>query len=185
MSQRSKAVKKWRKNAKLRLIRAFGGRCCVCGYDKCAEVFEFHHLNPSEKEITWGQMRSNIKGWNLIIVEMRKCIMVCSNCHKEIHAGVTTVPPNAPRFDESLSNYQEQERLKFFDSCPICGKTKRISTKTCSHKCSAKRRAIVDWSTVDVIALVNEYKTFEAVGDLFGITGAAVSRAFRKANENR
>lgn len=62
-----------------------GGKCFKCGYNKCQEALEFHHLNPSEKD-------KNIS--NLIRIslaraekEAEKCILVCANCHREIHNG--------------------------------------------------------------------------------------------------
>ena len=60
-----------------------GNKCSVCGYDKCSEALEFHHKNPETKEF-------NISGfhclsWEKIQEELDKCILVCSNCHREIH----------------------------------------------------------------------------------------------------
>lgn len=60
-----------------------GGKCFKCGYDKCQAAFDFHHLNPKEKDLDWKKMRS----WKLeeIKKELDKCILVCRNCHSEIH----------------------------------------------------------------------------------------------------
>lgn len=49
MSIKSEYVKKWRKTAKLRIIEAMGGECCICGYKKCPEALALHHLDPSKK----------------------------------------------------------------------------------------------------------------------------------------
>jgi len=61
-----------------------GGCCSRCGYNKCLDALEFHHLDPSTKEFDWAKlkMRSN----KAISLELSKCILVCSNCHREIHA---------------------------------------------------------------------------------------------------
>lgn len=65
----------------------FGGKCKVCGYDKCHNALEFHHLDPSIKEESPSALRcvTNKKRWK---DELSKCILVCSNCHREIHAGL-------------------------------------------------------------------------------------------------
>lgn len=176
MSKNSEAVKRWRRNAKARLIRGFGGSCCLCGYNKCDDVFEFHHLDPSHKETHWGAMRSSITGWNNIVLEMVKCVMLCSNCHKEVHAGAAEVPITAPRLTLDAVNYRDDERSNDYDACGVCGEQKLKNRKTCSQKCAASRRMKVDWNGHDLPALVLQHGSYEAVGDLFGVTGAAVSR---------
>ncbi len=62
-----------------------GGKCEKCGYSKCLSALEFHHVNPKEKDprfIHWKNF-SDIK----IQKELDGCILVCSNCHREIHYG--------------------------------------------------------------------------------------------------
>ena len=72
----------WRQRAKLKLIEYKGGKCERCGYNKCHVALEFHHLNPDEKDFTISG-----KSWSFerLKKEVDKCILVCSNCHKEIH----------------------------------------------------------------------------------------------------
>lgn len=180
MSKGSEAVKKWRQLAKKRLIRAFGGSCCICGYNKCDEVLEFHHLDPSTKETSWGAIRGNIKSWNRILEEMRKCVMVCSNCHKEVHAKFTTIPLNAPRLDEVLADYRAEERKLVYSACPICNKPKLNRYKTCSPICARTNQKNVDWDNHNIIELLNIHKTYTAVGDLLGVSAAAVSRKLKQ-----
>lgn len=81
-------VKTRRANTKEKLIKYKGGKCEICGYDKCNQALEFHHVNPEEKSFTISQ--SNIyKNLTILKQEVDKCILVCANCHREIHAGVT------------------------------------------------------------------------------------------------
>lgn len=63
-----------------------GGKCLSCNYDKYQGALEFHHLNPNEKEFNISQ----IKSFSLADIkeELDKCILLCSNCHKEIHANL-------------------------------------------------------------------------------------------------
>lgn len=182
MSKNSEAVKRWRRNAKSRLIKAFGGSCSICGYCKCNDVMEFHHLDPSTKETSWGQIRGSIKSWESIVEEMQKCVMLCSNCHKEVHAGISQIPENASRLDLQATNYKAIEKQNMMDNCPHCGNLKKKQSKTCGNiRCVSKRPVKkVDWSVVDVVSLVKEYKSFEAAGDVLGVSGAAVSRQWRK-----
>ena len=73
-----------RRSMKLQAIKLLGGKCCKCGYNKCVDALEFHHQNPYEKEFKLGS--GNTMSWKEYKAEALKCILVCSNCHKEIHS---------------------------------------------------------------------------------------------------
>lgn len=180
MSKGSEAVKRWRRNTKTRAVESMGGECCVCGYNKCQDAMEFHHLNPSEKEAHFGQIRGNIKGWNTIVQELRKCVLLCSNCHKEFHAGLIALPDNPPRFDEKFADYKSLQVPDLMEPCPICGGDKPKHQRTCSYKCAAKLRGSIDWSNIDVVGLLQEHGSFEAVGRELNCSGAAVHRRHKK-----
>ena len=62
-----------------------GSKCEKCGYNKCSEALEFHHKNPEEKDFNLSD-RNLILDWQEIKKELDKCILVCANCHREIHA---------------------------------------------------------------------------------------------------
>lgn len=61
----------------------YGGKCVKCGYNKCLDALEFHHIDPTEKEFHLGDKR----GFSIdkLKKELDKCILVCRNCHTEIH----------------------------------------------------------------------------------------------------
>lgn len=69
---------------KLQAVKILGGKCSICGYDKCIDALEFHHENPDKKEFKLGS--GNTISWKEYKKEALKCILVCSNCHKEIHS---------------------------------------------------------------------------------------------------
>lgn len=75
-----------RRSMKLQAIKLLGGKCCKCGYDKCVDALEFHHENQDDKEFKLGS--GNTMSWKDYKSEAMKCILVCSNCHKEIHAKI-------------------------------------------------------------------------------------------------
>lgn len=78
------AVNKRRKLLKTLAIEHKGGKCEKCGYDKCPGALQFHHLNPSTK--SFGISTSGTtKSWKRIMEELNKCIMLCANCHAEVH----------------------------------------------------------------------------------------------------
>lgn len=78
------AVTKRRRKLKEELVNYKGGKCEICGYDKCISALEFHHNNPNEKEFAIGE-KGKTRSLEILKKEVDKCILVCSNCHKEIH----------------------------------------------------------------------------------------------------
>lgn len=68
---------------KERAVKYKGGCCSRCGYDKCIKALTFHHKDPSKKDFQISGNHS--RKWKVIKKELDKCILVCSNCHIEIH----------------------------------------------------------------------------------------------------
>lgn len=94
LSCRSEAVARRRRKVKDTLVEEAGGACCLCGYSRCARALHFHHLDPATKRFGLGQ-----GGWSRGIAtlreEARKCVLLCSNCHAEVEAGIVAIPPDA------------------------------------------------------------------------------------------
>ena len=65
-------------------IKRKGGKCEKCGYDKCIAALNFHHLDPNEKEFGLAQ-NGTVHTWEEFWEEAQKCIVLCANCHAEIH----------------------------------------------------------------------------------------------------
>lgn len=65
-----------------------GGVCVKCGYNRCNSALEFHHLNPNEKDFSLSQKKQT-RFNDEIKRELDKCILVCANCHREIHSEHT------------------------------------------------------------------------------------------------
>lgn len=80
-------VTKRREKIKDMAIKYKGGKCQCCGYDKYKGALEFHHLNPEEKDFAISE-KGYTRSFEKVKKELDKCILVCSNCHKEIHAGL-------------------------------------------------------------------------------------------------
>ncbi len=74
-----------RARMKTKAIEYKGGKCEKCGYDKCERALAFHHIDPTQKEF---QLSRTSYGWEKMKVELDKCILVCCNCHMEIHEEI-------------------------------------------------------------------------------------------------
>lgn len=65
------------------LVKYKGGKCEACGYDKCNSALDFHHTDESDKEFGISERLTN--SIESLKKEADKCILLCSNCHREHH----------------------------------------------------------------------------------------------------
>ena len=70
---------------KLALIEMMGGKCEICGYDKNVSGFDFHHKDGFEKSFEIKVQHLNYKSDDEILEEAVKCMLLCANCHRELH----------------------------------------------------------------------------------------------------
>lgn len=59
-------------------------KCAKCG-DNRGYVLDYHHIDPSEKENTIARMTSNNYELDKVYDEIKKCVVLCANCHREFH----------------------------------------------------------------------------------------------------
>lgn len=177
MSISSNRVKEWRHRSKQRMVESMGGKCQCCGYNACKEALAFHHIDPTHKELAFGSLRANPKTWEKVVEELKKCILVCHNCHSEIHAGVREVPKLFTKFDESFADYKQLKTE--YDECPACGTNKPKSNKFCSPKCASTNRRKVDWDSINVIELLKEHGITE-LEKILGVSNAAIYKQRNK-----
>ncbi len=84
--RKTEADRRWqqkaRKERKQKLIDLLGGQCSKCGYKRCNAALDFHHLEDKNFGISnFGLCRS----WEKLVKEVKKCILLCKNCHTEMH----------------------------------------------------------------------------------------------------
>lgn len=75
------------------LIESLGGRCSSCGYNRCPAAFDFHHPDPSKKDITWSSLRRKTPEVALAQLKQEEVVLLCSNCHREEHYKGSPLPP--------------------------------------------------------------------------------------------
>ena len=75
------------KRVKIKMIKYKGGKCEQCSLtleESHYSVFDFHHINPKEKDINFRRIKS--QKWEKIKNEIDQCMLLCSNCHRIIHS---------------------------------------------------------------------------------------------------
>ena len=68
-----------------------GGKCMLCDYNRCSDALEFHHKNSSKKEFSVSQSGLT-RSWERVKNEIDKCVLVCANCHRELHNNIRSLP---------------------------------------------------------------------------------------------
>ena len=88
---RMERVSQRRRKMKLLLVAEAGGRCALCGYDRCVGALHFHHVDPSSKRFHLS-MQGATRSLAAARAEMEKCTLLCANCHAEVESGLVTLP---------------------------------------------------------------------------------------------
>jgi len=86
------AVSKRRRRLKEMAVNMKGSKCEICGYNRYIGALDFHHLDETKKDFGLS-MRGLTRSWGAIQKEIEKCILVCANCHREIHGEI--IKPNS------------------------------------------------------------------------------------------
>lgn len=81
-----KAVYARRKKVRAMAVAHKGGKCERCGYDRCIDALEFHHHDPAQKDFSISA-KGYTRSWRKVLEELDKCVMLCANCHRELHAS--------------------------------------------------------------------------------------------------
>ena len=176
----------WRKIIKHRIVESFGNKCICCGqsFDDCC--YDIHHLNPEEKNFTISNSNFNgAKSWLKIRDELKKCVLVCANCHRLIHNNKINNPTysnfNEDYYDWDLTNYKQvNSNLESLDIdsqdyiCPQCGGIKSPKSKVCA-KCSALNQRQFEVSREELKELIRS-TPFEQIGKMFNVSGNAIKK---------
>ena len=195
-SRGSKVYRCWivseaRRKMKQRAVAYKGGKCERCGYDKSYAALEFHHRDPAQKDFSLAS--KHYRRWERVVVELDKCMLLCSNCHAEEHASLRQkrlseqarqarleVPSRVFLGDDS----QPRQDKGIARTCPQCGKPFRVtpcrlaaSPDPCrSETCAALRQQKADWPGDERLAkLVWEHPVRE-IASALGVSDVAVKK---------
>ena len=188
MSRLSENVKAWRKRTKERMVEAFGGKCCLCSKEHPSELFDFHHIDPKTKKFSLGAARGSITSWANLVKELKKCVMLCANCHRLVEYGYAEVPSDAPRFHKSFENYDPAKEVlpKYANhNCPVCGSNKVLRRNTyCSSRCAGiAGNLIKNKPPIKEIKKLVKDNGWEKTGHMFGVTESTVRHWVARAKD--
>ena len=163
------------KRRKENLIKVFDSKCCICGFDKWQSALEFHHVNPEEKDFSLTT-NSTTKAIEKQLAEMKKCILVCSNCHRGIHSNILTVPENWKDFyndDIAQQLIEDTQAKKYY--CITCGKEKSKNGIYCAE-CAKKFQRKTDRPDRETLKYLIRNKPFKQIGLDYNVSDNAVRK---------
>lgn len=70
---------------KMEIVESLGGKCSSCGYNKNLSALVFHHQDPKRKSFKLDTRSLSNRKFSQITNELKKCTLLCHNCHSEIH----------------------------------------------------------------------------------------------------
>lgn len=86
------------------LIEHLGPGCMVCKYSRCLRNLTFHHMVEETKEFGLCEREFSMK-WDVLLHEAKKCVVLCHNCHGEVHEGLIQVNDEHMRVLDLLKSF--------------------------------------------------------------------------------
>jgi len=173
-------LKQFRKERKEDIRKIMGDKCCICGYDRCDQSLDLHHIDPKEKEFNVGKILN--RNWSKIVFELQKCVLVCKNCHHEIHAGYIN-----PKLKTSFNNDIAIEitkrinanKAKHINHCIECGNVISYGANRCK-KCGYETKQKIKYPPKEELEKLICKFGFVGTGRLLGVSDNAIRKRCKK-----
>jgi hypothetical protein len=164
------------------LIILRGGKCSECGYDKNFSALEFHHLNPNEKDFPLDSRRLSNTSIDKLMAEVNKCVLLCSNCHRERHNPELSLENVKHKLLNLESEHISVHRKIKKKKCKYCGgEFENIKGKLyCSDACREKDKNYPSYK--EVTQKYSEFGSWADVARFFNITPKIITH-IRKINK--
>lgn len=67
-------------------VEMLGNKCLDCQQQYPLACYDFHHIDPTQKDYNPYIVLS--RKYEIFLTEIKKCILLCANCHRLRHYGV-------------------------------------------------------------------------------------------------
>ena len=169
-----------RAKTKRLIVEYAGGKCAICGYSRCMRALIFHHPDPTQKEFPIASFLCC--ALNTLKNEIDKCVLLCSNCHAEIHDGLISLPDVLPHSNRSLSDEFKPKRAPCF--CVDCGKRISFSSHRC-RRCESLTRlgksTKIIWPPLEELLELLSHTPRTNIAKQLGVSDTAVRKHIQKS----
>lgn len=156
-------------------VAYLGGECENCGYNKCVEALDFHHIDPTKKDFS---IASEGTSWKKVQPELDKCKLLCATCHRELHWEAKKHKM------EYLLDYRFIDERVITIKCKGCKKemTGFPSQLTiyCSVKCSNIGRRKIEYPSLDELLTMLKTTPYIHVSSKLGVSDNAIRKHLKR-----
>jgi predicted nucleic acid-binding Zn ribbon protein len=184
---RMDAVSRKRKKLKKDLVEYKGGKCEKCGYNKCVAAMDFHHKDPKEKDFGLSG-NGNTQSWEKLKKEADKCLLLCANCHRELHEELngyidtrTDIKKQAYKTIYKESSPSRKKAAKKHNKCLVCG-IDTYNNKYCSDKCCKLAKRKVNRPDKEKLIELLKINNWTQTAKIFGVSDNAVRKWAKQYN---
>lgn len=170
----------YRHKIKERSVYVMGGKCQCCGYNKSLRALHFHHIDENTKSFSISDTIT--RNWQDTKEELKKCVLVCSNCHMEIHDGTlecpqTFIDENKVREIDTLVSLNKKQ----YHYCIECGALVYQKDSLCLT-CAGKKRRKVEHPTRDELKNLIRNNSFISLGQKYGVSDNSIRKWCKNYN---
>ena len=178
----STATSDFRRRRKVNLIKVCGEQCNLCGYHTTISALEFHHIDETQKEYGIGS-NGTCRDLEKDLAEIKKCILICANCHREVHDGLYSKEELYEKkiYNEDIANELRQEKIALFTKtdyfCLECGKKISKGTKTnLCEECYRKTTRVQERPSREILKDLIRNKPFTHIGKMYGVSDNSIKK---------
>ena len=174
------SITKFYQVRKKRIVYVMGGQCALCGYNKNIQALEMHHIDPQEKDFTFSDTKK-YHTWEELSIEMQKCVLLCANCHREIHYPLDEENPIElkssynPERSAEIQALITQEKTKTKHFCIDCGKEITRNAQRC-QKCAELHNRRVERPEREVFKQEIRTTPFTVLGEKYNVSDNAIRK---------
>ena len=177
----SKATSDFRRRRKENLVKVCGGKCNLCNYNKDIWALEFHHIDKTQK--LYGISKNGTcHDLEKDLQEVKKCILVCANCHREIHSGNYSIEflMNKKIFNENFADDLREAKKKLLEKtiyhCKNCHKQiEKIGVTGLCEQCYKESLRLGRPSREDLKVMIRTMP-FVKIGEKFKVSDNAIRK---------
>ena len=165
-----------RQRYKDRIVQVMGGKCQCCGYSKYNGALELHHINPKEKEFSIST--KTYIAWERLENELKKCVLLCANCHREVEAELIDINFSSSFNQEIYNNIQlEIDEYKQCNKyyCLKCGTEITEKAKLCCE-CYKLSRQVCQRPTREELKTFIKTESFVSIAKKYGVTDNTIRK---------
>jgi len=170
----SEAVSRRRRLIKIKAVNYKGGQCNICGYSKSTAALAFHHKDPTQKDFSISRGGTTIS-WDIVKTELDKCILVCHNCHSELHEA--QFKADNPELDARLNNFNPNVNIK--PKCPKCYRVMARNAKQCAQCHKQNLRTKIKWPDTDALIKMVQASSYTSVARKLGVSDNSIRKRIK------